>query len=259
MLTEDSPISHSLVAGEGISAFQLWGLQKERRQLRKAYLDHWQATSEGTGTGRPVDAIIAPCAPFAAPPHGCMRSVFSSCSGTAHSLTFVVRCFLGFRYSGYTHVWNGLDYPTCVFPVTRVDPSLDRKIPPHAFLSERDQTIYELCAFFPILYQWDIMLNALLCQCRRSGDVQERSSQPAADRAYARGGSCYYDDRDRGRYLEGSPGIGCLLTRLGIQCAVFGSIASHVHVQVFDGMLAIGSFASLAYVSRKSTTLSSES
>ena len=53
-----------------IPSLELWDFHKQKRHLRKAYLDHWQATVGETGTGRPVDAIIAPVAPFAAPPHG---------------------------------------------------------------------------------------------------------------------------------------------------------------------------------------------
>ena len=55
---------------KGISAYQLWQIQKARADLRKEYLDYWNQTAEATGTGRPVDAVISPGAPFAAPPHG---------------------------------------------------------------------------------------------------------------------------------------------------------------------------------------------
>lgn len=54
----------------GITAYQLWQVHKRKADLRKQYLDHWQNTLNVTGTGRPVDAIIAPGAPFAATPHG---------------------------------------------------------------------------------------------------------------------------------------------------------------------------------------------
>ena len=54
----------------GISAYKLWQIQKEKLKLRKEYLDHWEATASITGTGRPVDAIITPTAPYTAPPHG---------------------------------------------------------------------------------------------------------------------------------------------------------------------------------------------
>lgn len=47
--------------------------------------------------------------------------------------------------AGYTAVWNALDYPACVFPVTRVDPILDAPKPPHAFIDDRDKANYEFC------------------------------------------------------------------------------------------------------------------
>ena len=37
------------------------------RDYRKAYLDYWNSTSEITGTGRPVDALIMPLAAFPPP------------------------------------------------------------------------------------------------------------------------------------------------------------------------------------------------
>lgn len=54
----------------GITAYQLWQLQKLRQNIRKEYIDHWNATASETGTGRAVDAIICPVAPFVATPHG---------------------------------------------------------------------------------------------------------------------------------------------------------------------------------------------
>lgn len=57
-------------ASSELSAYQLWQVQNQRAILRKEYLDYWQNTVSLTGTGRPVDAIICPGAPFAAPPHG---------------------------------------------------------------------------------------------------------------------------------------------------------------------------------------------
>ena len=44
-------------------------------------------------------------------------------------------------------VWNGLDYPACVFGVSKVDPSVDVKQPRDAFLSEADKFVYNLCMF----------------------------------------------------------------------------------------------------------------
>ncbi|KAL6310386.1 general amidase [Sparassis latifolia] len=114
------PVSSSFrPADDGLSAYQLWQVQSRRAILRKEHLDHWAKTLEQTGTGRPVDAIICPAAPYAAPPHGKNLS------------------------ASYTKVWNTLDYPACIFPVTKVDHVLDVKKPAHEFLSEEDQRNYE--------------------------------------------------------------------------------------------------------------------
>lgn len=106
--------------GEKVTAYQLWQTQKLKTQLRQEYLARWESTTSISGTGRPVDAIIAPCAPFAAPPHGKNRD------------------------ATYTTVWNALDYAACVFPVTKVDPAIDGKKPPHQFLSDKDQRNYDM-------------------------------------------------------------------------------------------------------------------
>jgi hypothetical protein len=50
----------------------------------------------------------------------------------------------------YTFVWNALDYPACVFPVTTVDPVLDKPKPAHQFLSEADKRVYELCMNYSV-------------------------------------------------------------------------------------------------------------
>jgi amidase len=56
--------------GAGISVFELWQVQKRKRDLRQEHLALWEETVSQTGTGRPVDAIISPMAPYTAPPHG---------------------------------------------------------------------------------------------------------------------------------------------------------------------------------------------
>lgn len=55
-----------------LSAFELWQVQKKRAEMRKEHLDLWESTKSLTGTGRPVDAIISPTAPYTATPHGQM-------------------------------------------------------------------------------------------------------------------------------------------------------------------------------------------
>ncbi|KDQ63721.1 hypothetical protein JAAARDRAFT_120627 [Jaapia argillacea MUCL 33604] len=105
---------------EPLSAYQLWQLHAKKRQLRKDHLDRWQATASQTGTGRPIDALICPVAPYVAVPHGQTRSAV------------------------YTLIWNALDYPALVLPVTTVDPSLDVKPPMHEYRNCADQCLYKL-------------------------------------------------------------------------------------------------------------------
>ncbi|GLB39787.1 putative general amidase [Lyophyllum shimeji] len=121
-LEQQLPLNAPVVAAarDGISAYDLWQLQTKKRDIRQKYLEHWLATTSQTGTGRPVDAIISPVAPYTAPPHGKYSNV------------------------NYTMVWNTLDYPALVIPVSKVDPVLDAKKPATAFLSDADEANYEL-------------------------------------------------------------------------------------------------------------------
>ncbi|KAJ7492390.1 general amidase [Mycena latifolia] len=106
--------------GPGISAFELWQVQKRKRGLRQEYLKHWEDTASLTGTGRPVDAVISPMAPYTAAPHGLNKS------------------------AQYTMSWNLLDYPALVIPVSKVDQSLDVKQPRDEFYTAEDRENYEL-------------------------------------------------------------------------------------------------------------------
>ncbi|KAH7905955.1 amidase signature domain-containing protein [Hygrophoropsis aurantiaca] len=102
------------------SAYELWQLHKEKRTLRKAYLDHWNATENLTNTGRPVDAIISPAVAYTAVPHGLNYDSF------------------------YTTLGNAMDYACSVFPVTFVDPAIDIPSPPHEFHNHEDEAFYKL-------------------------------------------------------------------------------------------------------------------
>ncbi|KLO20289.1 general amidase [Schizopora paradoxa] len=117
----DATVPDFRPAEDGLSAYHLWQLQKEKTALRVQHLAHWQATSALTGTGRPVDAIISPVVAYAAPPHGRNKN----------------------RSANYTMVFNSLDYACCVFPVSKVDPSIDVRRPAHSFYNEFDKTNYE--------------------------------------------------------------------------------------------------------------------
>lgn len=47
----------------------------------------------------------------------------------------------------FTLIWNALDYPALIIPVTKVDPALDKVKPPHQFLSDEDKANHEFCEF----------------------------------------------------------------------------------------------------------------
>ena len=65
-----------LIFRHGFGIHESERLRREKRALRKSYLDHWEATVSRTGTGRAVDAIISPAVAYPACPHGCNSYVF---------------------------------------------------------------------------------------------------------------------------------------------------------------------------------------
>ena len=98
-----------------------------KREAQKQYMEYWNSTAGFTGTGRPVDAIIAPCSPFAA----------------ARPKTHV--------YVGYTMFVNVLDYTAVVVPVTNCDKNVDVKDDDYKPLNEQDQLIMKSCESYPLL------------------------------------------------------------------------------------------------------------
>jgi len=54
------------VKKEQYNASQISAINVLKRQYQKEYMEYWNKTASYTGTGRPVDAIISPLAPFAA-------------------------------------------------------------------------------------------------------------------------------------------------------------------------------------------------
>lgn len=94
-----------------IAEVWLWNLRKQ--DYRKRYLAHWLAQ------GAP-DAVIAPV--FPGPP-------------AKHRTT---------KYWGYTAQWNLLDYPALAFPVTTVDPELDKADTAYKPINDIDRYIHTL-------------------------------------------------------------------------------------------------------------------
>lgn len=92
-----------------------------QREYQKEYMDYWNSTVEMTMTGRPVDAIIMPVAPFAA----ARRERF--------------------KYYGYSSIFNALDYTSCVVPVTNVDQDVDSMDAEFEPVNELDRQNHDDC------------------------------------------------------------------------------------------------------------------
>ena len=91
-----------------LGVYDLWQLQKARTDLCKMYLDRWAADPD-------LDAILLPTSPYAAVKNG------------------------GFKYIGYTGVFNILDYSAVSFPTgLYADKELD-KPSIHTPLGEMDE------------------------------------------------------------------------------------------------------------------------
>lgn len=82
-------------------------------------LASWEATRDQTGTGRPVDALLCPPAPYPSFRHDDKQDIF------------------------YTGICNLCDWPAAVFPVTKVDPAVDKPVERTDFLSDFDRLNYE--------------------------------------------------------------------------------------------------------------------
>ncbi|KAF2436723.1 amidase [Tothia fuscella] len=97
---------------------ELWAWTAKRDKYREEYMNLWNSTANDGK--RPIDVILCPVGPGAAPPLNC-----------AH-------------YWAYTSQWNLLDYPALVFPVTQVDPLIDLKEERYQPRNEKDAYNYEL-------------------------------------------------------------------------------------------------------------------
>ncbi|KAL4752789.1 hypothetical protein BDW72DRAFT_170576 [Aspergillus terricola var. indicus] len=119
-LSEEEP-APQLIVTTGLpqkTALEVAKINVAKREYQKLYMDYWNSTSELTGTGRPVDAVICPAAPHAA----------------------VIPT--QYNHVGYTSVINVLDYTSVVIPVTNADKSVDVKVS-REFLGELDEDSYK--------------------------------------------------------------------------------------------------------------------
>ena len=108
---------------EQANATKIAATNVAKREYQKEYMEYWNSTQIATGTGRPVDALIMPIAPFAA----------------ARPQTFAYYC--------YSSIINILDYTSCVIPITNVDPKIDVLDTNFKSLSRTDEEIGRICMF----------------------------------------------------------------------------------------------------------------
>ena len=113
-----------------MNASQIAAVNVAKREYQKEYLDYWNSTQELTGTGRPVDAFIAPLAPFSAARPGT------------------------YNYYGYSSIVNILDYTSCVLPVTIVDKNVDTVNKDFKPINDLDQAVWDTCKSH--IYQCDL-------------------------------------------------------------------------------------------------------
>ncbi|OAL34479.1 hypothetical protein AYO20_06322 [Fonsecaea nubica] len=106
-------------AGTPKTVDKVWDLNLRVREYQKEYMDYWNSTAASTQSGRPVDAILTPVAPFAA-------------------LQFEKAMPIG-----YTPWVNTLDYTSVVFPVTKVDKTIDTFDKDYKPMNDLDKTVWE--------------------------------------------------------------------------------------------------------------------
>ena len=110
---------------------EVWHWTAQREKYRAKYAEKWNMTGsleagkapEDGRSDRPVDVILCPVGPGAAPPLDCST------------------------YWPYTSLWNLLDYPALVFPATTVDPNIDPATWDYKPQNTMDQYNYQLCTW----------------------------------------------------------------------------------------------------------------
>ncbi|KAK8123297.1 hypothetical protein PG999_003215 [Apiospora kogelbergensis] len=110
-------ILHEQPTVKDLTQHELWE-GSDLNTYRARYAQAWSKTGENGN--REVDVILCPPSFGAAIPHGQSR------------------------YWGYTSHWNLLDYPAAVFPVTKVDPSLDAKDTAYVPRNSQDKFVHDM-------------------------------------------------------------------------------------------------------------------
>ena len=112
---------------------EIWQWTMKREGYKTEYAKVWNDTATGVSeTGElegTVDVILCPVGPGAAPPLDCAR------------------------YWGYTAQWNLLDYPALIFPVTKVDLTVDVVDQSYTPMNEKDEYNHQLWKSGPEKYK----------------------------------------------------------------------------------------------------------
>lgn len=103
------------------SASEIAAVNVRLRELKKEYMEYWNSTQGVTTTGRPVDAVICPVAPFPS----ARREKYS--------------------YYGYSTFVNLLDYTSVIVPVTNVDKAVDKVDEGYKPINDQDKGVHESC------------------------------------------------------------------------------------------------------------------
>ncbi|OJD20338.1 hypothetical protein ACJ73_08330 [Blastomyces percursus] len=101
------------------TAHKIAAINVAKREYQKEYMEYWNSTAELTRTGRPVDGIFCPVAPFPAARRGKTN------------------------YLNYTMFVNVLDYSSIVIPVTTADKAVDIPDADYTPLNDMDKVIHD--------------------------------------------------------------------------------------------------------------------
>ncbi|KAK5798037.1 hypothetical protein VI817_004328 [Penicillium citrinum] len=113
--------------GKPISVYEYWQLNKRKVASQQAYHDMW--TSIRSPSGKPVDVLLVPTMPHTAVPH-------KSC-----------------RWTGYTKLFNLLDYTALTFPAGKASKDLDNPFFSREYVPRNSQDAWNWALYDPSLME----------------------------------------------------------------------------------------------------------
>uniref|UniRef100_A0A8H7TRY5 Amidase domain-containing protein n=1 Tax=Bionectria ochroleuca TaxID=29856 RepID=A0A8H7TRY5_BIOOC len=117
---------YSSQAREQMSASAIARNNVAKRDYQKEYMEYWNSTSETSGTGRPVEAVIMPAGEAAATRQGCAT------------------------YGGYATALSALDWTVITIPISTVDKNVDSVDSSFSPLSDFDTRVQQ--GYIPEIY-----------------------------------------------------------------------------------------------------------